>query len=80
MASDVLETKAAKWGKRMIEVRVRFWTDCIAEGKGQIRPRHAWGGGVILIDRNESHGISPKSPVPFQIAGGNSSEDREGAH
>ncbi len=32
--AENLEAKQAEWGKRMIEIRVRLWTDKIAEGKG----------------------------------------------
>jgi len=49
----------------MIEVRVRFWTDDIAENKEEIVPKHAWGSGMINVDRNETHGISPKSGMAF---------------
>lgn len=60
-----LEAKEAKHGQRMIEVKLRFWTDEIAEGKGQILPKHAWGSGVARIERNDAHGIKPAAPVPF---------------
>jgi hypothetical protein len=49
----------------MIEVKVRFWTNDLAEGKGKIRPKHAWGSGVVRIASNPSHGIAPKKPIPF---------------
>jgi hypothetical protein len=53
MAIYDLELKDAKHGERMVEIRVRFWTNGIAPGKGQIRPKHAWSGGVVLMERNE---------------------------
>jgi len=55
----------AKSGERMIEVKVRFWTNGIAEGKGWIKPKHAWTRGVVLMKRNQSHGIIPEYPHPF---------------
>lgn len=64
MQKNVQGTKA-KLGQRMIEVRVRFWTNEIVEGKGWIRPKHAWTRGVISMERNESHGIVPSYPRPF---------------
>jgi hypothetical protein len=64
MARDV-ETREAAHGKRMIEVRVRFWTNDLAEGKGRIRPKHAWAAGVVRLEPNDSHGIRSASPVPF---------------
>jgi hypothetical protein len=64
MTSDA-ETREARHGKRMIEVRVRFWTNDLADGKGRIRPKHAWGSGVVRIEPNDAHNISGESPVPF---------------
>lgn len=55
----------AKRGERMIEVRVRLWTNDIAKGKGWIKPKHAWTQGVVSMDRNESHDIIPGYPRPF---------------
>jgi hypothetical protein len=49
----------------MIEVRVRFWTDSISGQENTIIPKHAWDGGVVVMDSNESHGITPGSPRPF---------------
>ncbi len=50
----------------MIEVRVRFWTNDLAENRGQIRPRHAWEAGMVRMERNEAHGIPGGDPLPFQ--------------
>ena len=63
--TDNLESREAKHGEKMIEVKVRFWTNGIAEGEGMILPGHAWSAGVVRMERNESHGIVPESPVPF---------------
>lgn len=60
-----METKEAEWGKRMIEVKIRFWTNDLAEGQGRILPKHAWASGVVRMAANKSHGIEPQSPVPF---------------
>jgi len=60
-----LITKEAEWGERMIEVKVRFWTDGIAKEPGKILPRHAWAGGVVRMERNKAHEIKPQNPVPF---------------
>ena len=51
----------------MIEIKVRFWTNRIANRPGHIVPRHARSSGVVKIARNEAHGITPKKqrPVPF---------------
>jgi hypothetical protein len=55
----------AQQGERMVEVKIRFWTNNIAEGDGVIRPKHAWSSGVVRMEKNKSHGIVPRSPVPF---------------
>lgn len=59
------KSKKAKHGEKMIEIRLRFWTNGIAEEKGNIIPKQAWTSGVVSIDRNESHGIQPTNPLPF---------------
>ena len=63
--AESIESREAKYGERMIEVKVRFWTDEIAEGEGQIKPKHAWTAGVVRMHPNESHGIVPEYPRPF---------------
>ena len=59
------EARAVKHGDKMIEVRLRFWTDRIAEQKDRVIPKHAWDSGVVVMDGNKSHGIAPKPPKPF---------------
>lgn len=59
------QAKKPKYGEKMIEVKVRFWTNEIAEKEGYIIPKHAWADGVVRIERNESHGIIPANPRPF---------------
>lgn len=59
------ETVLAKQGERMIEVKILFWTNDIASGKSMIRPKHAWAGGVVKVERNRAHGIVPQPPRPF---------------
>lgn len=57
------QTKA-KQGEKMIEIRIKLWTNDIAE-KGNIVPKNAWESGVVVMESNKSHGISPVSPKPF---------------
>jgi hypothetical protein len=59
-----LGTRAAAHGERMIEIRVRLWTDNLAK-KGSVVPKHAWTSGVVRVERNKTHGISPRAPKPF---------------
>jgi hypothetical protein len=54
-----------KYGEKMIEVKIRFWTDEMSDKKGYIVPKHGWTGGVVRMERNESHGIVPGNPKPF---------------
>jgi len=44
-------------GDRMIEVRVKFWTNDIAGKNGNVWPKHAWDHGVVMLTPNKSHGI-----------------------
>lgn len=64
MAKNV-ESREAEHGQKMIEVKLRFWTNDIAEEAGQIVPKHAWSSGVVRIELNRSHGIVPSAPKPF---------------
>lgn len=59
------EEKEAKHGEKMIEVRVRFWTNNIAEDENKVLPKHAWSSGIVRMERNKSHDIVPESPIPF---------------
>ena len=63
--AEAIHEKEAKYGEKMIEVKVRFWTNDIAKGEGQIKPKHAWTSGVIRMERNESHDVIPMYPRPF---------------
>ena len=60
-----INEKEAIQGKKMIEIKLRFWTDEIAESKGKIIPKHCWDTGVVRIARNDLHGITPDAPIPF---------------
>ena len=63
---ESIEAKVAEHGRKMIEIRVRLWTDKIAlGGKEMVLPKHAWDAGVVLLQTNEAHGISGKDPLPF---------------
>jgi hypothetical protein len=54
----------APHGEKMIEVKVRFWTNNIA-GRGKISPKEARAAGVVRMERNDAHGIKPGRPLPF---------------
>ena len=55
----------ARRGEKMIEVRVRFWTNNIAETKGRIVPKNCWDGGMVYTPKNDSHGIKSSGKKPF---------------
>ena len=63
MAEDVAAIEAQQ-GEKMIEVKVRFWTNDIVEG-GKILPKHAWAAGVVHMESNKAHDIKPLKPKPF---------------
>lgn len=63
--SDKATDREARHGEKMIEVKIRFWTDGLAVEQGNILPKHAWAAGVVRMESNRSHGISPENPVPF---------------
>jgi hypothetical protein len=61
-----IAAREAKHGEKMIEVKIRFWTDGISKGPGNlIVPKHAWTSGVVRMQRNKAHGIVPTNPIPF---------------
>ena len=62
---DDVVSKEAKQGEKMIEVKLRFWTNDISEEQGKVIPKNAWASGVVRIERNNSHGIEPSVPLPF---------------
>jgi len=62
---DNVASKEAKQGEKMIEIKIRFWTNDIAKEKGKVIPKNAWTSGVVRIGRNKSHGIEPLNPRPF---------------
>ena len=55
----------AKQGEKMIEIKLRFWTNNLSPEEGKVIPKHAWTSGVVRIEPNKSHGIDPQSPRPF---------------
>ncbi len=65
MRSRNVEPVTAANGERMIEMRVKLWTDEIATKKGDVLPKHAWDYGVVVITPNGTHGIKAAKPRPF---------------
>jgi hypothetical protein len=61
----VIAAREAKLGEKMIEVKLRFWTNELTAEAGKIQPKHAWASGVVRMEANKSHGIVPLNPKPF---------------
>jgi len=55
----------AKHGEKMIEVKIRLWTNDISNDAGCVIPKHAWTSGVVHMEKNDSHGITPCNPKVF---------------
>jgi len=62
---ESVEAREAAHGQKMIEIRVRFWTNDLAGGKGKVLPKHGWGAGVVRLEKNPAHGIAGGEPIPF---------------
>jgi len=62
---QAIEEREAKHGEKMIEIKVRFWTDDLSSDVGKVIVKHAWTSGVVRIARNKSHGIEPGKPRIF---------------
>ena len=58
-------SKEAEHGNKMIEIKVRFWTNDIADERGHIVPKNAWASGIVRIKPNPLHGIARGKPQPF---------------
>ena len=61
---DVEEIEAPH-GEKMIEVRLRFFTNEIAVGEGNVIPKHAWAHGTVTMERNPTHGIVPSRTAHY---------------
>jgi hypothetical protein len=60
-----IEAREAQYGEKMIEIKVRFWTDSISPEVGKVIPKHALTSGVVRIKGNKSHGIIAGKAKPF---------------
>ncbi len=66
--AEKLDAVFAATNEKMIEVRLRFWTNNLAgDGaeSGQVIPKHAWDKGVAIMTTNKTHGIKSQDPTPF---------------
>ncbi len=60
-----IEAREAKHGEKMIEIKVRFWTNNLTPQKDNIIPKNGWASGVVRIAKNDTHGVKSKHPIPF---------------
>jgi|SRR6516162_11300974 hypothetical protein len=51
--------------KNTIGFVIRFFTDGIAENKGEVLPKHMWDCGIVRAEANSLHGIEGTSGIPF---------------
>jgi hypothetical protein len=59
-----VESREAKHGEKMIEIKIRFWTDELCE-RGKVVPKHALTSGIVRIKPNKTHGIESGKGMPF---------------
>lgn len=62
--SGSADDRESKYGEKMIEVKVRFWTDGISV-PDKVRPKHGLTSGVVRIKTNKTHGIVAGKTRPF---------------
>lgn len=60
-----MKSKKGTYGEKMIELRVKFWTNDIAPKSGDVLPKHCWDSGMIVFERNHLHEIANKKNQPF---------------
>jgi hypothetical protein len=65
MSKKNTEPREAKQGEKMIEIKLRFWTDGIAKRRGQVIAKNAWTSGMISMEKNKSHDTEPGKSRPL---------------
>jgi len=60
-----VQPRKAPHGEKMIEVRIRFFTNDIAEQRDHVLPKHAWDNGMVGMETNKTHDIKPAEPEIF---------------
>ncbi len=64
--SLVMVEKKVPHGQKMIEVRLRFWTNAIAKKKDHIVPKHCWDHGTLYLIENEGHEVKHPTGGRFE--------------
>jgi len=65
LITDDSDERWAPPGDKTIKASAIFWTDHIAKSKGEIKQKHGRGLGVVRIQGNHVHKITPGKPIPF---------------
>lgn len=65
MTTQTTNEVQAVRGEKMVELRVKLWTNDIAESEGAVLPKHVWGAGMVVMTSNDAHGIEVNDPMPF---------------
>jgi hypothetical protein len=55
----------AQRGEKMLEIRIKLWTDRIANAREEIVPKHAWDSGIVYMPGNKSHDIKSSASEKF---------------
>jgi hypothetical protein len=58
------DAQDAPYGTKMIEIKVRFFTNDLAP-KGKVLPKEGWTRGVVRITPNGPHAIESGRALPF---------------
>jgi hypothetical protein len=49
-----------KSDKKMIQLRIYFWTADMVKENGEVLPKHAWDCGWVSLPANKLHGIKAR--------------------
>jgi hypothetical protein len=55
-ATDIAP-RVAKHGDKMISITLNFWTNDIADRKGDIMPKHAWDAGMLALHASQDYSV-----------------------
>jgi hypothetical protein len=65
----VTRTRRAKYGEKMIQITLYFWTNDIAKQRNKIRPKHGRTAGMVRVEASKTHGIRAGKAIPFNSLG-----------
>lgn len=63
-----MRDRKPKYGKKTIELTVRFWTNDISDKEDHIVPKVCWEHGMITLKKNETHGLEVRKRAFKSIA------------